>query len=422
MQAHEITTEIEEPTEAKSLPALWWSALQPWRKAAFAVLPTFLATRFLLLVLTYFGAILFNSQGASSFAFTANSILYNWYHWDAPRNLTIATQGYTDPSYTALFPLYPAIVHLFSAPLHMDILLAAMIISNVAFFAALMVLYLLAEGEFDAGTARRAVLYLAVFPTALFFFTAYNTSLFLFFTLLCIYLLRRGSWWLAGLIGALAALTDLPGSVLFIIFLCEFWRQQGPTFRQQWQEKGIGGRIAQVLPLVAALFIPLGLLVYSLALNKPFHDPLIFLHPQPTSNNSVAGGVIAAVHILSSGSWYTYAATHAIFELLILAGMLILLFMGWKGRERLAAGQWPLLVFGVLVILYAILLPNQPGLTASPYDPLPSVQYAALLFIPGLLVFARLGRYPWLHQTYLLFATPFLALLVFQLFKVLWAM
>ncbi|GCE26138.1 hypothetical protein KDA_16220 [Dictyobacter alpinus] len=422
MKAQDITTEQTEASKPISLAGVWRSALDPWRKAALAALPTFLLTRLLLLVLTYFGGILFNAQGASSFAFTANSILYNWYHWDAIRTLAIATRGYVDPSYTAIFPLYPVIIHTFSAPLHIDILLAAMLISNLAFFAALMVLYLLVEAEFDAGTARRALLYLAVFPTALFFFMAYNSALLLLFTLLCLYFLRRGSWWLAGLAGALATLTDLFGCILFVVFLCEFFRQQGPELRKQENLAEKRERILKLLPLVAALFIPLGLIIYSLALQKPFHNPLVFLHPQEANNNVSLGGLFTALHILTSGSWLTYAAAHALFELLILSGMLLLLFMGWKGRERLAAGQWPWLVFGTLAILYAILLPNQPGLPANQFDPLPSVQYVALLFIPGLLVLARLGRYPWLHQTYLLFATPMLAFLVFQLFKILWAM
>ncbi|GHO86776.1 hypothetical protein [Dictyobacter formicarum] len=421
MQAQETTNDTTTSVAPEGLQHTWRTALILWRKAALAALPAFLVTRLLLLVLTYFGGILFNIQGPSSFAFTPRNILYSWYHWDATRNLAIATQGYTDASYTALFPLYPTIVHALSALLHMDILLASMIISNLAFFGALTVLYLLVEPEFDASMARRCMLYLAIFPTALFFFAAYNSALLLFFTLLCLYLLRQRSWWLAGCIGGLAALTDLLGICLFIIFLCEFFRQQLPQLRQS--EQGRGARLRSLLPLSAALLIPIGLLIYSYALKKPFHDALIFLHPQADAPKpGFTGGLSTAIRALFSGSLYTFAAAHSLFELLLLLGMVALLVMSFVGRERLARGLWPLQVFGILVIIYALLVPNQPGLPFNQYDPLPAIQYTALLCVPGFLVLARLGRYPWVHQAYLLFATPLLAFLVFQMFKVLWAM
>ncbi|GLV57797.1 hypothetical protein KDH_46320 [Dictyobacter sp. S3.2.2.5] len=420
MQAQE-TTDTTTSVDPEDLQHTWRASLVSWRKAALAALPVFLVTRLLLLVLTYFGGILFNAQGPSSFAFSVQNILYNWYHWDATRNLTIATQGYVDPSYTAFFPLYPTIVHVVSAPLHMDILLAGMIISNLAFFGALTVLYLLIEPEFDASMARRCMLYLAIFPTALFFFTAYNSALFLFLTLLCLYLLRRRSWWLAGCIGGLAALTDLLGICLFIVFLCEFFRQQLPQLRQAEQDRN--AKLRALLPLIAALLIPVGLIVYGYALKKPFHDGLIFLHPRPGAPRiGFLAGPATAIRTLFSGSPYTYAATHALFELLLLLGMIALLIMGFVGREKLARSFWPLQVFGILVIVYALLVPNQPGQPFNQYDPLPAIQYTALLCIPGFLILARLGRYPWVHQAYLLFATPLMAFLAFQMFKVLWAM
>ncbi|GCF09297.1 hypothetical protein [Dictyobacter arantiisoli] len=407
--------------DTASLKQLWSGMFNAWWKAGRAVLPTFLVTRLLLIVLTYLGGVLFTVQTNSTFALNGQSLLYNWYHWDAIRNLTITTQGYTDPAYTALFPLYPVLIHLVSTPLHLDILLTGMLISNMALLGAFMVLFRLVEEEFDAGTAKRCLLYLALFPSALFFFTAYNSALLLFFVVLSIYLLRHQSWWLAGCIGGLATLTDFTGIFLFVLFLCEFFRQEGSILRESWKQHKQAGFILG-LPLVASLLIPLGLVIYCSALRKPFHDPLIFWHANADSRPALLGGLFTALHTLVSGSLNTFAATHSIFELLILLAMLLLLFASWKGRERLAPTQWPLIVFGALVIVYALLVPNQPGVAFSQYDPLPSLQYAALIFIPGWLIMARLGRYPWVHQSYLLFSTPLLAFLVFQMFKMLWAM
>lgn len=464
MQTQETTSiSAQSDADTNSGKQAWLTVLTPWRKATLIALPTFLVTRLLMIILTYFGGVLFNVQSNSSFPLTFQSILYYWYQWDAPRNLSIAAQGYTNPAYTTLFPLYPAIVHLVSALLHLDTLLTGMIISNLALFGAMIIIYRLVENEFDAGTAKRCMLYIAIFPTALFFFTAYNTALLLFLTITTIYLLRQGSWWLAGCFGGLAALTDLSGSLLFIVFLCEFVRQQGPILRQSPAMKSnlqrraassvaeadtqqadtsepetinvSGGftqtiegqaeqraRVMLVIPLLASILIPLGLMIYALSLSKPFQDPFIFLHPVTTNQPGLFGGLITAFHTLSSGSWDTFAATHSIFELLLLLGMIALIVAGFKGRERLAPTQWPLLVFGVLIIIYALLFPNQLGVAFNQYDPLPSMQYAALLFIPGFIILARMGRYPWVHQTYLLFSTPLLAFLVIQMFKMLWAM
>jgi Gpi18-like mannosyltransferase len=65
-------------------------------------------------------------------------------------------------------------------------------ISNVAGLVMLMVLYQLVREDFGSEIAERAVLYLAIFPTAFFFAAAYNESLFLCLALLSFYYMRHG--------------------------------------------------------------------------------------------------------------------------------------------------------------------------------------------------------------------------------------
>ncbi len=62
--------------------------------------------------------------------------------------------------------------------------------------------------------ARRTVLYTAVFPTALFFVAPYSESLFLLLSVLVFWWARSRRWELAGLAGALAALTRNVGVLL----------------------------------------------------------------------------------------------------------------------------------------------------------------------------------------------------------------
>jgi Predicted integral membrane protein len=431
MQSQDTTIATDVETTAALSRQRWSTLLRSWGKSGRAVLPTFLGTRLLLLVLTYFGGILFKVDTNSTFALNLNSILYNWYHWDAQRNVTIATQGYIDPSYSTLFPLYPTLIHLGTTITHLDPLLIGMLISNGAFFVALVVLYRLILSEQTATgadknggepqalkdeqhekLAQRGILYLAVFPTALFFFAAYNTALLLLFSLLCLYLLRNGRWWLAGMCGALAALTDITGILLFIIFLCEFFHQ-----RTRLQTRG---HIQRWLPLIAALCIPCGLLIYCLGLYTPFHDPLLFLHPQAGSD-TVPAGAWATMQQALSGGWLTYAAAHTLFELLIAIGLLSLLVLGWYGQRQQMLAQWPLWLYGLLILCWGLLSARQPGTLANQFDPLPAMQYAALLCIPAFIVLARLGKRTWLHHSYLLGAMALQSLLIFQMFIGHWA-
>lgn len=416
--------QAQEPSlTANDTPALpagerqeWRSLFAAWWQAGLAVLPTFLLTRLLLLVLTYFGGVLFNVPNNSTFALTARTILYSWYHWDAPRYLTIASQGYIDQSYTGFFPLYPVIVHTFSALLHRDILLIGIIIANLSFFAALVVFYRLVEHEFDPETAARSILYLSVFPTALLFFNAYNTSTLFFLVIACFYLLRRGHWWMAGFVGLLAALTDFIGILLFIIFICEFLRQYLAERPQATRP------IVGLLPLLAALLIPLGLGIYGNALVGKGLDRFAFLHPQSTSGIFAPWTTLASLlKSITSNSVYSFAGTHSIFELLLLILFLAMLILCYTGPARLARDQWPFGVFGILVLLYILIFPTLPDGMQSQYDPIPALLAASLQLFIGVIIIGRLGKRAGFHTAYLLFSLPMLAFFLFQLFTAHWA-
>ncbi|HTI13932.1 MAG TPA: hypothetical protein VL461_05090 [Dictyobacter sp.] len=424
MRDHE-TADITEAITAQSTETMrtaWSKFLTPWWQASLAVLPIFLITRVFLLILTHFGGVLFALPNASSFALDSRTVLYSWYHWDAPRYLSIAGQGYEDASYTGLFPLYPVIVHLVYAVTHIDLLVCGLFVSNIAFFGALVLLYRLSMADFSAEESRRGILYLAIFPTALIFFEATAISLLLFWTLLCVYLLRQGNWWLAAVGGAMAALTDLSGALLFILFLCEFWRQCGTRFRQAWKERNGADLGFLSGSACSALLIPLGLGCYAFALSRQFKDALLFFAPQgvvifvaPWSS------LLAALRIVMGTSWYTYAWIHSAFELGIFISCIAVLLFCVRGTQRMPASYWPLLVFSGVLLLYALCLPGQLGGNSSTYDPLPSLQYIVVLLFVIFLQLARWGRLFWVHNSYLIVSLPLFAFLVLQLFTSHWA-
>jgi Gpi18-like mannosyltransferase len=407
------TSPLSSPTESTNRQ----SRLLAWWKATLVALPVFLMTRFIFLLLTYFGGVLFFVPNYSPEHLSFHNILYNWYRWDVVRFATIATNGYVSLEYAAFFPLYPALERALSVLFGGNILVTGMVISNLALLGMLIVLYRLVEKEFDSDTARRTILYISIFPTALFFFAAYNESLFLFFMLLCFYALRCRSWWLAGLCGGLATLTRSIGVFLVIIFLYEFTRQIFPRLQQALRDR----QLRQVLPLLsglpAVLLIPLGLGIFAYVLDMRLHDPLAFVHAQLHWHESLSApwkAPLTAIKSIIQLSPFTFAVPHDIIDLTAFVLFLILLLLCFVGPERFARDQWTFALFGLLALISSVLFPGIPGTGNIPYDPLPSMQRYVLEIFACFILLARFGRRSWFHQTYLLIALPLLTLLTLQ--------
>lgn len=203
--------------------------------------------------------------------------LQGWQHllvqplrnWDGFWYALIAIEGYDyHPAATAFWPLYPWSMRVVSAVLPLRTETAGWLLANIAFVAALVVLYRLARLEWGEGVARRAVLLLALFPTAYYFSAVYSESFFLLFSLLAFYWARTGRWWQAGLAGVLAALTRNVGVLLVLPLAITFAREHGRNPRL-WPRTA------------AALLLPgAGPLIYFAYLANAFGDPLLTLDAQ----------------------------------------------------------------------------------------------------------------------------------------------
>src|SRR5712691_7611446 len=188
------------------------------------ILWVFMLTRLLLVLVTYFGYILLTAEKYSSTPVDVVALFTSWNHWDAANYVRIAQFGYESKFDLAFFPLFPLLISGFGHVLgDWAYLAAGTLISNAALFALLIVMYELAVDIGGEKVARRTVLYLCIFPAALFFFAAYNESLFILLTASMFLALRRQRWWVAGLLGLLAALTRSAGVLLVIPYLYELW-------------------------------------------------------------------------------------------------------------------------------------------------------------------------------------------------------
>jgi len=188
-----------------------------------------------------------------------------WARWDSDWYLLIAEEGYRPaPSSTpAFFPLYPALVGGLGRLLLGHYVLAGVLVSLAACLAAFALLHRLALPRLGGEGARRAVLYLALFPTALFLQAVYAESLFLALALAAFVLAERGRWLGAGAAAGLALLTRPVGIALLPALLVLAWRAEDRPR-------------ALLAPALAAATGAL----YPLALWLWIDEPLAFLRAQ----------------------------------------------------------------------------------------------------------------------------------------------
>jgi hypothetical protein len=100
-----------------------------------AVSVVFVATRVPLMLIAPLAAIVIGQRQGHHFSTEHGVLLDVWGRWDAEHYLTIATQGYHGKD-VAFFPLYPFLVHVLGGFIG-DHLIAGLLISNIAFAAAL---------------------------------------------------------------------------------------------------------------------------------------------------------------------------------------------------------------------------------------------------------------------------------------------
>ena len=150
-----------------------------------------------------------------------------WARLDSVWFLRIAGEGYDDPSFTPAFaPLYPGVVGAVGRLLGGHYVLAGTLVSLIACAAAFVLLHRLARLRLDLEGATRSVLYLALFPTAVFLGAVYSESLYLALTIAAFLLAERGSFLGAGAVAGLAALTRVGGLALVPALAILAWRSR----------------------------------------------------------------------------------------------------------------------------------------------------------------------------------------------------
>eukprot|EP00051_Salpingoeca_urceolata_P020367 m.304491 g.304491 ORF g.304491 m.304491 type:complete len:446 (+) comp19604_c1_seq3:1647-2984(+) len=147
-------------------------------------------------------------------------------HWDGVFMLEIATNGYAYEQFLAFFPLYPLMLRVVSATVvspvvgaaavsPSSILVAALLVSNVAFVLAAVVLYNLTYSVTGhKALAEAAALWFCINPASVFFSAAYTESLFALLSFAGMLACYRRFSWVGAVLFSLAAATRSNGLVL----------------------------------------------------------------------------------------------------------------------------------------------------------------------------------------------------------------
>jgi hypothetical protein len=219
-----------------------------------------------------------------------------WARWDSEFFLRIAENGY-DRASAAFHPLYPALVAVLGRILAGHYVVAGLVISLLAALGSFILLHRLAAVRLGLEGARRTVLYLAVFPMALFLQAVYSESLFLFLVLASFALAERRRFGSAGVVAGLAILTRAAGVALLPALAVLAWQQRERL-------RALAGLLL-ALPVAA---------VYPLVLWQQVDDPWAFADAQDRWHR----------HVSPAGP---------------LGGIWEGLVAGWRGLEQFVVGH-----------------------------------------------------------------------------------
>ena len=325
------------------------------------VLPIVIVTKIVVFSLGYATTVL-NAGSASPL-----SILMNQFsHWDSQHYIDIATNGYVYQGYQqdfiVFFPLYPTLIRLTTFDFAY-INLSALVVSNVSSIVAAVYLFKLAQFDFDDGVAKKAVLYLCVFPTAYFLSAIYSEGLFLALTIASFYYARAGKWPVAGFLAMFAALTRLGGLFLLPALLIEYlyqkkWKLRSVDRRILWVFLGLAGFVIFLFINVQVAGNPFAFMEIERVNWNQTINPVAgfqsslqwsFSAPFPENTYTIAELAFAAAGLsaVAVGFWLRFRLSYTVY--MLLAWMLSVSMSQWMSVPRYVLAMFPMFILlGVL--------------------------------------------------------------------------
>lgn len=352
---------------------------------------SFLLWRLLLFLLIFVAPFFFTLQtillGAKPMVIKAHPLLWVHGNFDGEHYISIAQKGY-QLAEQAFFPLYPHLIDSLSPLFIANYTLSGLVISNISFFLALILLIKLIRLDFSPRTSFLVLFLLLVFPTSFFFGAVYSESLFFLLLISSFYLARTNRWWLAGIVGSLATATRFVGIFIFPSLLAELWLQN--KFQDLKDLKKI---IPKIFPI---LIVPAGLLFYMKFLDQSTGDPLIFFHSLPAYGNFRSEKIVLLYQVF----WrylkmiFTVTRNDHIYWTILLEAVTGLLFL-FTSIMSFKITRLSYAVFN----LAAYLVPTLTGSFVS----LP--RYVLICFPSFIVIAYLLGKWPKVQKIYFFIST-----------------
>ena len=301
-----------------------------------------------------------------------------WGNWDGAWYAGIAEHGYQRASSPAFFPLYPYLARALGWLLGGHAVLAAVLISLAACLLSFLLLHQLTSRLAGPEVANRAVLYLAVFPSALFLQAAYAESLFLLLALAMFVLAERGRLVWAGAVCGLALLTRPSGialvaalgafalsrsngrrglsaialsAALFLLYPLTLWWQRGEPLAFASAQHHWGRHFSPLGPLIAvceSIGMTVGYIARSLAsppATKAFHE-----FQDAAFNNVIALLSLVAFIALLVAVYRRFGARSPYFVYAAVS-LAIPLFSPIHGNPLLSLPRFGLVIFPFFIVL-----------------------------------------------------------------------
>jgi 4-amino-4-deoxy-L-arabinose transferase-like glycosyltransferase len=280
----------------------------------------------------------------------------DWVQWDARHYVNLVELGYSgylengQHLFLVFFPLYVWLVRPLALLLG-NTELAGMLVSFLCYAGGCSYFYRLGAEEYGRPTARRAVLYLSIFPFSFFFGGIMTESLFFLTMAAGFYAVKRHRWLEAGVWGALAALTRMHGVLLIIAAGAELMEQARP-FEKRGAE--LGRAVKAVARKLPALLLPLlGTACYLLLNLRVDGDPFSFVTQQDHWSQGFLWFPKTLWYVLQN-TW-NYPVPAIRLEIWIPEALLFFLFAGvlllsWR-REP---SRYTLYAFAYLILNYSL--------------------------------------------------------------------
>jgi len=322
-----------------------------------------------------------------------------WNRWDTVWYVEIVERGYRfvpgEKSSVAFFPLYPLFISIIKLIVG-DTVAAGLLISNLSFLLALILLYRLTEARFEnRATAARTVFYIASFPTAFFFSAAYTESLFLLFSVGAVYFAYERRWGWSAVCGTLCAATRSFGLFMWLIVIQEWLSTHAWTLsmirQPESRQKLMDALRTDFRTLVVISSIPLGLFGYMLYLALTFGDPVAFWTTQIGWGRTSIGPIATIVRDIQ----WVLSGNLPYFTYLNIAAFLVVLWMCIPIGRRLGVGY-------ALYCLLSVVLPVFSSTESM-------IRYILVLF-PVFMLAGHWGRHVWVDRIWRIVCLPFLAL------------